>query len=303
MRISGLSIAAVLLLSSVAFAQHHDAPSAPPPPPPPPAAAPSPAPILTPSAPAAPAPESHASAPSAPSSPGPAPAAHPEASSTRNNPGPAPEARAPEANRVVPDQKIVSEEKIESAPRVGEDTGPEPRAKDTPEKAKGAKADPDLRRHICGDKPCQSPEPKPVEDKESKRRPCEKEPCPCPPGEHRSGGGCVATVVQNNGQCGAGEFWNGASCITRTCPPNEVWNGTRCTTQDDCAAIEGSAANLIAQLRALRTKMQGTCAAVPSSDDCMDLTQQHDSFREQYRALWNQGSPLCRGRLPDPDAL
>jgi hypothetical protein len=194
----------------------------------------------------------------------------------------------------------VGEEKIESAPRVGEDTNADLRTKDTPEKEKEAKADPDLRRHICGDKPCQSPEPKPVEPE--KPRPCVKEPCKCPPGEQWSKGGCVATVVEN-GQCPAGQVGSAGACIIRTCPPNEVWDGTRCVAQDDCFAIERTANRLIIQLRGMRTKMQEVCAQGPSSDDCMDVTRQHDILREQYRALLNQGSPLCRGKLPDPDTL
>lgn len=301
MRLSGLSLAAVLLLSSLAFAQHQTAAPPPPPPPPPPAAVP--------------APESHISAPSAPSTPAPAsaPATHVDTghfdnSSTPSNPAPAssmPAAHTPEPDRVAPDQKIVGDEKIESAPRVGEDEHSDIRTKDTPEKEKEARAEPDLRRHICGDKPCQSPEPKPVEpDKERKRRPCEKQPCPCPPGEKASGGGCVATVVENNGQCQPGQVWSVGSCIARTCPHNETWDGTRCVASpDQCLALEGAAARLISQLRALKTRMQEVCAQDPSSQDCADLTQEHDRLREQYRALWNQASPFCRGRLPDPDTL
>jgi hypothetical protein len=296
------------LLSSVAFAQQHSAPAPPPPPPPPPAAAPvsapSPAPSFTPSVPS-PTPESHVSAPA--SSPAPATSAAPAAHvSEPSVPSPAPTppaARSPEPDRVVTDQKIAGEEKIEGAPRIGEDSHTDADTKGTPEKEKDEKAEPDLRRHICGDKPCQSPEPKPVEPDKVKRRPCLKEPCTCPPGERASGGACVSTVVENNG-CRSGEFWNGASCIARSCPPNETWDGARCTPlADECVAIEGAAARLVAQLRPLKAEMERVCAQDPSGQECLYLQQQHERLLAQYWALWNQASPICRSRLPNPDTL
>jgi hypothetical protein len=307
MRLPGLSLAAVLLLSSVSFAQH-SAPSAPPPPPPtPPASAPSPAPSFTPSAPPAPAPppESHTSAPSSPAPSSAPAAAHidiPSAGSTANPSPAASDVRTTDSNRIVPESKITGDEKIQSAPRIGEDS-PDVPAKDKSTNDKAAKATPDLRRHICGDKPCEAPEPKPVETNDDLRsRPCLKEPCSCPSGEQFSHGKCVATVVQNV-QCQPGEVANGTSCIAQSCPPNETWNGMRCVQSlDQCAAIDGQAANLIAQLRSLGTNTQQDCGEDPAAQGC-DNARQHDTFLQQYRALWNSASPICRSRLPVPDSL
>ena len=294
MRLSSLSLAAVLLLSLVALAQHHDTPApAPPPPPPPPVAAPSPAPSFTPSVPSIPAaPASRATAPSAPSSPAP----------------PAPAAHAPDMNHAVPEQRITDEEKGQAALRTSEEEHPGVTAKDVPEKEKEAKAaDPDLRRGICGDKPCEQPEPKPVEpEKDGKhRRPCVKEPCACPPGDRTPEGGCVATVVENNAaRCQPGQVWSGGACIAISCPPNESWDGTRCVPlMDQCAATAGAAARLIEQLRALKAEMTQACMQDPAGQTCLDLTQRHELLRQEYRLLWNQASPICRSRLPEPDSL
>jgi hypothetical protein len=193
MRLPTLPLAAVLLLSSLLFAQHSTPPSPPSPPPPPPAATPSPAPPPEPA---------HVEAPSAPSIPASAPTVTPSTPPIGNS-SPAsvlPAAHAPDANRIAPDQKIAGEARIEGAPRVGQDE---------------KHADPDLRHRICDGKDCEKHPSKPAPSESDLRvRPCLKEPCPCPAGTTWSGHGCIAS---SQDKCPAGQIRSNGSCTTDEC--------------------------------------------------------------------------------------
>lgn len=263
MRLSSLSVAAVLLLSSIAFAQHHDAGSAPsaPPPSPPPAAAPSPAPAPPPPPPPAPSPapsysppapsvshsapspapsipESHvAPAPSPSPGPSPAPGAgFGAARSESNSDKPAPVARTPEPDRVGPAENISGENRVEAVPRVGEHL-PE---KDRTEKP----AEPDLRRRACEGSECKDTVAKPAPpESDLRRKTCIKGICGCPAGQTAAKGGCVTTVVSNpETQCQPGTVWNGSACTDTSpasptaCPAGKVWNGGVCVPVGQCPA-------------------------------------------------------------------
>lgn len=173
MRLSSLSVAAVLLFSSIASGQHTppSAPSTPPPSPPPsttpstppPASTPSPAPSISTSATSnVSVSHSGASSPSPASvpenrvAPSPGPATSPVSVSAApdfNSNKVAPVLRAPEsaAQRVIPDEKISGGQKVVTARRIGENP-PEKEHEPQP-------AQPDLRRRICDGGPCKEPQP------------------------------------------------------------------------------------------------------------------------------------------------
>jgi|GEM_PF-3219680 len=304
-RLPTISFVAFLLFSSISFAQHHD--SSAPPPAPAPSAAPSPAPTFTTSAPSA------ASSAGAVHSSSPTPSAPPAPSRTETpvapsfNPssrssGPAmstdsvrvaPGVHSPQSDsqRVVPEQKITGDERINSAPRIGENP---------PEKTHEPKpVDPNLRRRICEGAACktQEPEPKPV-DSDLRRRVCLSGPCPCSVGQTATKGGCVTAAT---GQCAPGQIWNGGSCVASTqCPAGQYWNGTRCTPTDECAGIIGQVGPLIAELRSIAARVHEACSQDPSGDECMDLKQEQDAAVQRYRMLLSEAPASCGANLPDP---
>ena len=335
MRLSSLSIAAVLLFSSIAFAQHHEGGSAPsaPPPSPPPAAAPSPAPPPPPPPPApSPAPSfsnsapsvSHSSAPSsvpAPSiperhaAPTPSPSSGPVSGTVKSdsNPEPtAPVAHTPEAERVIPAEKISGEDKIVSAPRVGEHP---------PEKDRETKPeDSVLRRRVCEGEACKEPVAKPgPPESDLRRRICVNGSCGCPAGQTASKNGCVTTGSTPETHCQPGTVWNGTACATNACQSGMVWNGTTCVPNGQCVAGEiwnGSrcsancsiafteSQHLIVELRSLRQKRDEACQQDPGGPPCLELSGSYSTTKGEYLNLWTAAPSECRVTvLPDPGTL
>src|SRR5258708_10204747 len=298
MRLSGLSVAPILLLTSSLFGQH--TPSAPPPPAPAPSvssssssstassasathySAPSPSPSSSPSPVSVPA--SHASASSSSSPPA---ASHvsvsPSNSSMSSGKAPSP-ARSPESGS----QRVISEEKIDGtegrivpAKRIGENP---------PEKEREAKpADPDLRRRICDNGPCKEPVVKPQPESDLRRRVCVNGTCGCPAGQVAGKGGCVAPAAEARAQqCEVGASWNGASCVY---------------TQTECAGITGQAAALAAELRSIQAEMQAACFNDPSSQECYNANRHLEEARLRYRMLLNGAPSECRRGLADELSL
>jgi len=288
MRLSSLTLAVVLLLSSFSFAQH-GAPSSPapspapvaapapppPPPPPPPAPAPSPAPAppsvshtSMPSAPAPSIPVTHiapivnsSSAPSAPRAP--------ESNSVR----PAPVGHNPEAGRVTSEQKVSEEGRIVPALRVGEKPPEREPEKKLPES--------NLRRPICHGENCQESAKKPEPPDSDLRRPvCGKGPCPCPAGQVAGKGGCVVSQSQAFNQCQPGQSWNGANCSTILA---------------ECANVNAMLQTAIFELRSLRTEARNTCMQNPNSSACQDAQIREQDALLRYRDLLNSADPACRG--------
>jgi hypothetical protein len=320
MRLSSLSIAAVLLFSSTVFAQHSSSssvPSTPPPPPPAPAAAPSPSHTSSPSSsspsPASPSPASssmggHSSASASPassssvspsSSIGSSRAESPSSGSMSTRPTAHPPAS--EAGRVMPDRKLPGDERrIVPSPRIGAESAQEHEPK---------AAEPDLRRRICENGPCKEvkPEPKPVEP-DLRRRICKDGPCAeCPPGQSSGKDGkCIGTTPTKNAvfnQCQPNEVWNGGACLpaSSSCAPNESWNGARCTARTvECASIDSRAAMLANEIRGSRAEMQTACTNNPAGKQCSDLKQSYDSAVLRYRMLMNEAPVACRPGLQDP---
>ena len=321
MRLSSLSLAALLLSSSIVFAQHHEsgsAPSASSSPASSPAPSPSPAPSTASSS-ASSISHSNASSPPAPVT---APASH-SPTSMSSSPSQGSAARSSESNsnrimlgshqvendshRVIPDQKISGSEKIVPALRIGEKP---------PEKTHESKpAEPDLRRRICENGPCKEPPParKPVES-DLRRRICIEEACQCPPGQIASKGGCVANTSRNSepvvdnslaSMCPADELWNGVSCIpNRQCQPGEFWNGANCMpSSSQCAGIEARAATLVNELRGIKAEIQQACSQNPPAPDCEGSKLSQQGALQRYQMLLTEAGPNCQTGLLDPLAL
>ena len=306
MRLSSLSLATVLLFSSIVFAQHtSSAPSSPPPSPAPsaaPAPAPPPAPAPAPSAPPSPAPSAapsvapsvnlpHTSAPSAPPSVS-APAIHvaPGAGSSTNHVSGstsaessssrvAPVAHEPESQRVIPVQKVGGEDRIKPEPRIGENP---------PEQEREAKPQPDLRHRVCLDGPCKetTSKPEPAEA-DLRHRVCLNGPCTCPAGQTATNRGCVVTSEANEAvnQCPLGQVRDGGVCIGAPV---------------ECSSFSSRAEILLSELRSLREQIQDVCSRDPSGTECADLKARRDDALLRYRALQNEATPNCRTWLIEP---
>lgn len=309
MRLSGLAIA-LLLLSCLAFAQHHDTPSAPPPAPPSPvhSASPAPAPTPSPSPSVSPSPAatpSHSSAPSpsTPSISSESRTVHP-VTSAPNSVTAGSTAAKPEAmpnseissERVVPVEKLSGESRIAGSARIREVP---------PDKEPNAKpAQPDLRHHICLSGPCEAQAAKPTPPESDLRRHiCITGPCSCPSGQTFTKNGCVGTV--NNvvpDACQPGQFWNGAVCepSPTQCAPGLYWNGAVCVSSAaECATLNARADSMIAELNALRARVEQACRATPSSDDCAAAKLERDGAIQRYRMLLTEGPSRCALSLPD----
>jgi hypothetical protein len=320
MRLSSLCLAAVLLFSSVVFAQHHESstPSSPPP-----TVAPSPAPSPTPtSAPSAPpsistnsAPSSsssvttsHSSAPSFPPSVS-SPVSHVAPSTgpttshvTDSNIGrPAPVAHPPDSGsgRVIPAQKLTAEDKIAPAARVRENP---------PEKEREAKpAEPDLRHRICESGACKEPATKPAPPESDLRRHiCLNGTCGCPAGQTASKTGCVSTAVTSpTNQCQPGEYWSGGACLPSSqCRAGEYWNGLNCTAASaNCVTFIGRGAMLASELRSLKAQIQSACSQSPPAQECNDLKLRQMGAVQRYQMLMSEAGPTCWAALPDALSL
>ncbi len=281
MRLSSLSLAVILLCSSVVCAQQHEVGStaSPAPPSPAPTATPSRSPSsLTPAPAPSPAPSRSNNTPSAGSSHTSAPSAP--------LPSSGPESRiAPSSGRVISDQKISGESKIASAPRIGQNPPEKP-----PEMKPGP---PYLHHRICDDGPCKEKNHEwranpPRSD--LRHRVCPNGPCACPSGKVADDGRCIANppVVQPFDQCSPGEFWNGASCTTSAA---------------ECSAIDGRAAAMVTELRGLKAQVQDECGQDPPGQDCEDLKQRQSGALQRYEMLLTEAAPTCRATLADPGSL
>lgn len=288
MRLSSFFLAAVLLFSSVAFAQHQagSTPSAPAP-----SAAPSPAPAAPTPAVSASAPSptvSHSSAPSAPSAARmPESHAAPATGSTFSHVSGSTPAEAhsggntaPKADpeRIIPDQRISGESGIVSAPRIGE--------KQAYKERDVKPAQPDLRHRVCNGEPCKEPAPKPEPGESDLRHPvCPNGHCPCAPGEKAGNGGCVVAAVTDP---------------TTPCEAGSVRNGTSCRA--DCSVLTSQAGNLIPELRSARRDRDEACRQDPAGTLCQQLDGHYHTTWAEYQNLWAGAAPECRTTLPDPGA-
>ena len=321
MRLSSLFCTAVLLVPSLVLAQHTSGaastPSSPAPsaapslaPPPPHTEAPSPAPTASSMS------ASHTSMPESHVTPSPSSPAHiPSSTSIGLNSGQAtgaPHASQPETRGIVPEQKISGESRIVPAPKIGErPVEKEPEAK---------REEPDLKHKICENGPCKEPLPKPEPPILELRRPCLKQPCPCPPGQTSGKGGCVPVSPPVNeqctgeqvwnggscvpaGQCPAGQTWNGAACVPNSlrCKAGQVWNGISC--QADCSIATAGTTNAIVELSNARQQRDDECGRNPSGTLCRQLDGEYQNALAEYRNLYFGVPVECRSTLPVPESL
>jgi hypothetical protein len=305
MRLSSLTVTAVLLFSSVVFAQHSQSSTPSAPASPPPSAPPS-----TSSSAGASAASFHSSAPSSPPPSGSSsPVSNSSSMSHSSSASSAPASALP-SHSAAPPARSAGEE-IKPEPRLAGTDGkivPAPRIGEVPDKEKEPKPlESDLRKPVCKDGPCKEPPAKPVAPSESdlRRRICIEGPCPCPPGEMRSkNGACVAGTPTGYPECQPGQYWNGGCTAIPVCQQNEYWNGVSCVVSAaECASISARAAAVISEVRGIRGQMQGACASGPSGQECSDLTQRHDAALQRYRMLMSEAPLNCRMGLPDPSSL
>ncbi len=328
MRPSSICLAAVLLFSSVTFAQHQNSSTAPSTP----APAPSPAPAMH-SAPSAPAPSSMTSAPSA----------SPSHTFTPS----APSASSAPAVHVAPTVSSSGGSVRETAPAMskGNSTESVTRAKGPattpatePAKAvsglrlgesqseKGQEAKPvesDLRKRICEGGPCKESAPQAPPPETTSIRRCLGSGCECPPGQSLGKGGCVASVTnptasRTQDSCVAGTSWNGASCVaSNDCPAGMTWNGAQCTSimcpagqvrrgascQADCSAANARTAGVIPEVRSARQARNEVCRQSLSSMTCQQADSHYQAVLAEYRGLLT-GVPIeCQATLPVPETL
>jgi hypothetical protein len=301
-RLSTLSVAAVLLLAPSALAQHSSgsAPSAPAAHASTTSSAPSHATSHVSSAPkaASPAASPHVSAPKAQ-----------QPSSGVGSQVPAPEP-APEA--VIAEPRISGEERITSAPRIGED----PPKKDSDEKP----SEPDLRRYCQAGRceepapkpqppPKRDPTPKPDQPESDFRRICPGGHCPCPPGQSAGKAGCGATVVASpETRCARGLVWNGHACAEAgsACLPGQIGNGQVGQVRScspDCSLARSRSETAISGLRSARQQRDEACRQDSSGALCTQMEGHYQIARSEYENLLGGVAAECRAALPDPDSL
>jgi len=294
MRLSNLYVTAVLLCSSIVFAQHTTSTPAPPPPPPASHAAPS-----------APA---HTSAPPTPHISAPSP--------TPSHVSSAPVTHAPNSGRITPDhkisgeEKVASDEKIASAPRIGEEVKDKKKDEEKP--------DPDLRRRVCLEDNCKVATKEPAPNPDLRRRVCLDGKCACPPGETEGKGGCTPVKVTQQAApcelgsaacpdsasaCPTGQVWNGSACapVANRCTAGQIWDGTSC--HSDCAIATAQAQNRIIELRSARQNRDEACRQDPTGTACQQADSQYQMAIAEYENLLGGVASECRGELPDPYSL
>jgi hypothetical protein len=294
MRLSSLSSAAVLLLSSVAFAQHQASatPSSPPPAAP---AATAPTPVPATSAPATSSPNTGGShsepsapvstrapevnvAPAAPSASHGSPSTFTSSSSGES--APVAHTTTSGAERVVPEAKITGEDKIAPVARIGQDPAGNGHEAKPPES--------DLRHRVCDGGPCKEPAPKPEQPASDLRHwVCINGNCKCPAGQAAGKGGCVTTSTESQQAyaCPAGEWWNGGSCVASIAA---------------CANTNNRAEMQLSELRTLSAQIRDACSNDPDGEECHDLKMRREQAVLQYRGLQNEAPLECRPQLPEP---
>lgn len=325
MRLSTVSVLAVLLVSSVAVAQHHETGSAPSAPSPSPA--PSPAPSFSPPAPSAPS-ISH-SAPSAPSpsgapvfhsAPAPSPSPNPMHSSMPSNSTSSNSARSAPESKPRSDATGNISSKSPTANKIESDD----RASQSPAMKRPAESD--LRHRICAEGKCPDPasevqNAKPPQD--DALRHCLTAECKCPPGQSPGKGGCVANPtnppVAKNGTCSAGTAWNGSSCVATNeiCPAGQNWDGAGCsiascpagkilrggTCMEDCTMTNARAYPMIPDVQSARRDRDDACRQGLATTQCQQAEGHYQNVLAEYRMLWTSAPVECRAPLPVPDTL
>lgn len=126
--------------------------------------------------------------------------------------------------------------------------------------------------------PFRKPEPKPKPPKvvADLRRPvCFKGPCPvCPTGQSHVGGSCTGTALVSNPHryCSSREIWNGGDCVLQT------------RFLDDCAGLRNALQQQAQRMQSSELERQNACAT-GQTQGCADSTNAAQSESGLYRTL------------------
>jgi len=114
---------------------------------------------------------------------------------------------------------------------------------------------------------------------------CPKGRCapPCPVGQVRSGGACTPSVAP---VCVPGQIWNGISCGYDQCSHGAIWNGSNCFSHtrflDNCLSLRMSVERQAKRVQAAEAARQSACANGPAPE-CSQATaawQSEDNLRQ-----------------------
>ena len=158
--------------------------------------------------------------------------------------------------------------------------------------------EPDLRRKLCKDGPCQTCPAGQSKDKDGS--------CATPPRFVKNGNvrgvGSARTVDPQ--PCAAGQVWSGTQCLTvgaQQCLPGQSRVGTSC--QADCAIPTTSAQNIIVELRSARLHKNDICLQNPTGKECQEAEAHYNLVRNEYLSFLGGVPAECRTALPDPIAI
>jgi hypothetical protein len=158
--------------------------------------------------------------------------------------------------------------------------------------------EPDLRRKLCKDGPCQTC---PAGQSKGKDGSCAP-PARVVKNDNVRGVGSARTVVPQ--PCAAGQVWGGTQCLTvgaQQCLPGQSRVGTSC--QADCAIPTTSAQNIIVELRSARLNKNDICLQNPTGKECQEAEAHHNLVLNEYRNFLGGVPAECRTALPDPIAI
>jgi hypothetical protein len=110
---------------------------------------------------------------------------------------------------------------------------------------------------------------------------CKGKACVCPPGVAGKNGGCtsgVTSVVSNQyRRCQSGEYWDGAGC-----------NGSSLFRPDDCGSLSFALDRQAEQSRLAESSRQTSCSRDSAAQECSELTARAQVETARYQSLLEQ---------------
>ena len=113
----------------------------------------------------------------------------------------------------------------------------------------------------------------------------------CPVGQVRSGGACSTPAVQ---VCVAGQIWNGIACGQDQCSHGEIWNGGSCLYRtrflDRCFGQRAALERQAQRVQAAEAARRSACANGPAQE-CSEATgtwQSEENLRRNLLARYQQ---------------
>jgi len=125
----------------------------------------------------------------------------------------------------------------------------------------------------------------------------------CPVGQVRSGGACTTPSI---GMCVPGQIWNGIACGHDQCSRGEIWNGSACFSNtrflDNCFGLRTSLDRQEKRAQAAESVRQSACANGPAQE-CSEATaawQGEENMRQnllvRYRQCQRQSMSMYSAR-------